>query len=115
MESRAGVASACAVLQTAAWVDRPTGFKTKTLRTQSRKACRDRRLRYHSAMRDTSWVKARIAARILLRQRDGKVTARDRRLGPLLGEDGAVTDRLIDQALASICAQKGLSLQHYAA
>ena len=66
-------------------------------------------------MRDGSWIKARIAARILLRQQWGKVSARDRRLTLLLAEDCAVTDRLIDQALASICAQKGLSLQHYAA
>ena len=60
-------------------------------------------------MRDASWVKARIAARILIRQQSGKVYARDRRLALILAEDRAVTDRLIDQALASICAQKGLS------
>jgi len=65
-------------------------------------------------MRDASWVKARIAARILLRQRYGKVTARDQRLAPRLADDHAVTDRLIDQALASICAEKGLSCHKYA-
>jgi len=64
-------------------------------------------------MRDASWVKARIAARILLRQDCGKVTARDRRLASRLAEDRAVTDRLIDQALASICAEKGLPAAHY--
>jgi len=65
-------------------------------------------------VRDTSWVKARIAARILLRQESGRVTARDRRLAQVLSHDDAVTDRLIDQALASICAQKGLDYQDYA-
>ena len=65
-------------------------------------------------MRDASWVKARIAARILLRHESGRVTTRDRRLAQVLSHDDAVTDRLIDQALASICAQKGLDYQKYA-
>lgn len=42
------------------------------------------------------------------------MTARDRRLAQVLSHDDAVTDRLIDQALASICAQKGLDYQDYA-
>lgn len=65
-------------------------------------------------MRDASWVKARIAARILIRQQRGKVLPRDKRLARILAEDDAVTDRLIDQAIASICAQKGLNYQEYA-
>ena len=65
-------------------------------------------------MRDASWVKARIAARILIRQRRGKVFSRDKRLARILADDRAVTDRLIDQAIASICAQKGLNYQEYA-
>jgi len=64
-------------------------------------------------MRDASWVKARIAARILLRQDGGKVTARDRRLAARLAQDRGVTDRLIDQALASICAEKGFAPDYY--
>jgi hypothetical protein len=64
-------------------------------------------------MRDASWVKARIAARILLRQDRGEVTARDRRLAARLADDESVTDRLIDQALASICAEKGLTAEYY--
>jgi hypothetical protein len=64
-------------------------------------------------MRDASWVKARIAARILLRQDCGRVAVRDRRLTQRLADDKSVTDRLIDQALASICAQKALSADYY--
>jgi hypothetical protein len=64
-------------------------------------------------VRDASWVKARIAARILLRQESGRVTIRDRRLAQVLASDPAVTDRLIDQALASISAEKGLPASDY--
>ena len=53
---------------------------------------------------DPSWRKARIAARILLRSQSGKLTGRDRRLAPRLARDPAVTERLIDQAVASIIA-----------
>lgn len=60
--------------------------------------------------RDPSWVKARIAARILLRQWSGSVSSRDARLAHKLANDPGVTDRLIDQALASLCAcQKNLN------
>lgn len=65
-------------------------------------------------MRDASWVKARIAARILIRKQRGQILSRDRRLARILAEDHDVTDRLIDQAIASICAQKGLDYQEYA-
>ena len=59
--------------------------------------------------RDRSWVKARIAARILLRQRTGRVLPRDCRLARRLAGDPGVTDRLIDQALACICAEQKIS------
>lgn len=56
--------------------------------------------------RDPSWVKARIAARILLRRQVGYVSSRDARLAHQLADDPGVTDRLIDQALASLCASR---------
>ena len=56
--------------------------------------------------RDPSWVKARIAARILLRQRTGGVRSRDARLARRFANDPGVTDRLIDQALACLCAER---------
>jgi hypothetical protein len=64
-------------------------------------------------LRDPSWVKSRIAARILLRRHFNCLNARDRRLGRRLAGDAGVTDRLIDQALASICAQKRIPLHEY--
>ena len=48
---------------------------------------------------DTCWRKSRIAARILLREQAGKLTARDVALGRKLAADPGVTPRLIDQAL----------------
>ncbi len=48
---------------------------------------------------DRCWRKARIAARILLREEHGRLTARDVRIGHLLALDNGVTVRLIDQAL----------------
>ena len=62
--------------------------------------------------RDPSWIKARIAARILLRQRVGRVSARDVRLARQLAHDPGVTDRLIDQALACLCAERGIQNYH---
>jgi hypothetical protein len=56
--------------------------------------------------RDPSWVKARIAARILLRRQAGHVLPRDARLAHKLAGDADVTDRLIDQALACLCAER---------
>ena len=48
---------------------------------------------------DRCWRKARIAARILLREEQGRLTARDVRLGHRLAQDRSVTVRLIDQAI----------------
>ena len=62
--------------------------------------------------RDPSWVKARIAARILLRDREGRVSPRDARLAQRLARDAGVTDRLIDQALACLCAERHLGNYH---
>jgi len=55
---------------------------------------------------DPYWRKARIAARILLRRANGLLSERDRRLAGLLAEDPGVTNRLVDQAVASITARK---------
>ena len=57
-------------------------------------------------LRDLSWVKARIGARILLRAEAGKLTERDRRWARRLAADKGVEDRLIDQGMASIRAEK---------
>ena len=62
--------------------------------------------------RDPCWVKARIAARILLRQRTGRVSPRDARLAHKLANDPGVTDRLIDQALACLCAERRIGNYH---
>ena len=64
-------------------------------------------------MRDSSWVKSRIAARILLHDRGHCLRPRDLRLARRLVHDPGVTERLIDQALASICAEKGMSIDEY--
>ena len=64
-------------------------------------------------LRDPSWVKSRIAARILLRRHHGRLMARDCRFAKRLSDDPGVTDRLIGQALASICAEKGFSVDRY--
>gem|GEM_PF-2468863 len=45
-----------------------------------------------------AWRKSRIAARILRREERGKLTARDIRIGRALGQDQAVSPRLINQA-----------------
>ena len=73
----------------------------------------DEMISYVAAMRDPSWVKSRIAARILLRGINGGLNQRDRRFARRLANDRGVTDRLIDQALASICAQKRIPLEEY--
>jgi len=49
---------------------------------------------------DIYWRKSLLAARILLRERAGRLTDRDRRWAGILAKDPGVTDRLIDQALA---------------
>jgi hypothetical protein len=55
---------------------------------------------------DPSWRKSRIVARILMREDAGTLTKRDYRLARRFGNDPEVENRLIDQALASICAEK---------
>lgn len=55
---------------------------------------------------DRCWRKARIAARILLREDQGRLTERDVRIGHMLAEDKGVTTRLIDQALYGIFGRK---------
>jgi hypothetical protein len=60
-------------------------------------------------LRDPSWVKSRIYARLILRHQSGRFSARDRRLAEQLRIDPGVTNRLIDQAVASLCASKKLS------
>jgi hypothetical protein len=55
---------------------------------------------------DTAWRKSRIAARILLREEAGKLTARDVALGHKLAQDHGVTPRLIEQALYGIKGRK---------
>ncbi|MCI0537808.1 MAG: hypothetical protein L0Z50_21550 [Verrucomicrobiales bacterium] len=51
---------------------------------------------------DRCWRKSRIAARILLREEQGRLTARDVRIGRKLATDPDVTARLIDQAIYGI-------------
>ena len=53
---------------------------------------------------DIYWRKARLAARIILRSRAGRLSSRDRRVGALLRRDPDVTDRLIYQALNFLTA-----------
>jgi hypothetical protein len=55
---------------------------------------------------DRCWRKARIAARILLREEQGRLTPRDVRLGRMLAKDPGVTNRLIDQALYGFSGRK---------
>jgi hypothetical protein len=55
---------------------------------------------------DTCWRKSRIAARILLREEAGTLTARDVALGRKLAQDSGVTPRLIDQAIHGIRGKK---------
>jgi hypothetical protein len=50
---------------------------------------------------DPSWHKARVAARIWLKAKQGRpLSARDKRLALLLANDRAVENRLIDQGVA---------------
>ena len=55
---------------------------------------------------DTCWRKSRLAARILLREEAGTLTARDVAVGRKLAEDKCVTPRLIDQALYAFSGKK---------
>jgi hypothetical protein len=68
---------------------------------------------YVAVMRDPFWVKSRIAARILLRGLNGGLNRRDRKFARHLANDRGVTDRLINQALACICAEKHIPLEQY--
>ena len=68
---------------------------------------------YSCIVRDPCWIKSRIAARILLRANRGSLRSRDRRLARRLAGDAGVTDRLIDQALACLCAEKGVPEADY--
>lgn len=54
---------------------------------------------------DIYWRKSLLAARILVRSREGRLTARDRRIAKVLGADPGVTDRLLDQAMAVLKAE----------
>ncbi len=53
-----------------------------------------------------AWRKSRLAARILQRQDQGTLSARDIRIGRALAHDPAVTSRLIQQALHGHALQK---------
>ena len=55
---------------------------------------------------DTCWRKSRIAARILLREEQGRLTRRDVALGSVLAADAEVLPRLIDQAIYGIRGKK---------
>ncbi|HTG44377.1 MAG TPA: hypothetical protein VK633_07575, partial [Verrucomicrobiae bacterium] len=55
---------------------------------------------------DRCWRKSRIAARILLREEQGRLTLRDVRIGRMLAKDPGVTNRLIDQALYGFSGRK---------
>ncbi len=55
---------------------------------------------------DPCWHKARIAARILLREEQGRLTERDVRIGHQLAQDVGVTARLIDQAIYGILGRQ---------
>jgi len=55
---------------------------------------------------DRCWRKSRIAARILLREEQGKLTARDVRIGHMLAADRGVTPRLIHQAIHGLRGRK---------
>lgn len=58
---------------------------------------------------DPSWHKARIAARIWLKARQGKpLSPRDKRLARQLAADNGVTDRLIEQARVYWQAERAL-------
>lgn len=59
-----------------------------------------------SSRLDRCWRKARIAARILLREERGHLTARDVRIAHMLAQDDGVTARLIDQALYAFSGKR---------
>ena len=56
-------------------------------------------VRHRDDYTDRPWRKARLAARILMRKAEGRMTGRDRRWAERLSEDPEVSDRLIQQGL----------------
>ena len=58
--------------------------------------------------RCSTWRKSRLAARIALRARLGRLSARDRRIARSLVGDQEVASYLVNQAFAGLCARKGL-------
>lgn len=56
------------------------------------------------AKQDPSWRKAQKAARLLARAKRRPLTVQERRSARALAADPGVTNRLIDQALASLAA-----------
>lgn len=61
---------------------------------------------------DIYWRKSLLAARILVRSREGRLTARDRRIAKVLADDPGVENRLIDQAMAVLKA-RGVNVPAY--
>ena len=58
---------------------------------------------------DPSWHKARVAARIWLKAKQGKpLSARDKRLARRFADDPSVEDRLIEQARVYWTAERTL-------
>ena len=55
---------------------------------------------------DACWRKNRLAARIILRRKNGKLSQRDIQVARHLQSDRALSDRLIDQALNSLQARR---------
>lgn len=60
---------------------------------------------------DNCWRKSRLAARILLREQEGRLTARDVRIGRALAQDKEVLPRLIQQAIYAIQGRR-YQLEH---
>lgn len=58
---------------------------------------------------DPSWRKALAGARLLLSRR--QLTRKRVVLGRSIGADPAVTPRLLDQAIACVCARRGLNYE----
>ena len=56
-------------------------------------------VRHVEDITDRAWRKSRLAARILLRKAEGRMTRRDRHWAAKLREDKEVTNRLIQQGL----------------
>ncbi len=55
---------------------------------------------------DSYWRKAKIAARILLKSQTRPLNARDRRLARQFAAEPGVSNRLLDQAVASLQGEK---------